>query len=305
MRRSQFGLLLVVTAISGLIGGTLVNRFFPPPVLRAARFEAVDKRGEVRASLDKSGLVFFPREGTIAPVVLHADGFLRFNTGGRLELSAMSLRFSDVEGKILWETPVREHASPIDVAHESLPVTTPPETPSRTSPLVQDQPPSPTPTGAPMSRKRVPHPACPHCFTYDCPECYSVLEEVPGTGVIISRQIPNPAPGRPQGIEFDKRGRPLWYVGNQPIMGPTDEEPVSRDLPIPLIEVKRIQARHQQEIMSIPGVHGFGIGAKGFVVFVLPEKQDVMPQIPKVLEGIPVEVEVRGTAVFLGSDLAK
>jgi hypothetical protein len=88
-------------------------------------------------------------------------------------------------------------------------------------------------------------------------------------------------------------------------MGPTDEEPVSRDLPIPLIEVKRIQARHQQEIMSIPGVHGFGIGAKGFVVFVLPEKQDVMPQIPKVLEGIPVEVEVRGTAVFLGSDLAK
>jgi hypothetical protein len=128
---------------------------------------------------------------------------------------------------------------------------------------------------------------------------------VPGTGVIISRQIPNPAPGRPQGVEFDKHGRPIWYVGNQPIMGATDEEPVSHDLPIPLIEVKRIQARHQRELMGIPGVHGFGIGARGFAVFVLPEKQDAIPQIPKALEGIPVEVEVRGMAVFLGSDLTQ
>ena len=86
----------------------------------------------------------------------------------------------------------------------------------------------------------------------------------------------------------------MWYIGNQPYIGPTDEEPFSPDLPIPLIELKRIQARHQKEISSIPGVQGFGIGAKGFVVFLLPEKRENASQVPKVLEGVPVEVKLGG-----------
>jgi hypothetical protein len=87
-------------------------------------------------------------------------------------------------------------------------------------------------------------------------------------------------------------------------VGPTDEEPFSPELPLPLIELKRIQARHHQEIFGIPGVHGFGIGAKGFVVYLDPTQRDSASRIPKALERVPVTVEVGGPFVFLGGAAA-
>jgi hypothetical protein len=147
----------------------------------------------------------------------------------------------------------------------------------------------------------VPHPACPHCFTYACPDCYTIVEEVPGTGIILARQLPNPAPQLPEGVRMhDNAGRPIWYIGRQPYVGPTDEEPVSPELPLSLIALKRIHARHHQEIFSIPGVHGFGIGAKGFVVYLDPTRKDSASRIPTALEGAPVTVEVGGPFVLLG-----
>lgn len=164
-------------------------------------------------------------------------------------------------------------------------------------------PPGQTPSVLPYPK--VPHPACPNCFTYDCPACYTIFEEVLGTGIILTREIPNPAPQLPEGVRMhDNAGRPIWYIGRQPYVGPTDEEPFSQELPIPLIELKRIQARHHQEIFSIPGVHGFGIGAKGFVVFLDPTQRDSASRIPKALEGVLVTVEVGGPFVFTGGAVA-
>lgn len=148
--------------------------------------------------------------------------------------------------------------------------------------------------------KRVPHPACLHCFKM-VDGRYGIHEEVPGTGMIILREIPDPAPlwsgeKRP---EFDEEGSPIWYVGDQGIVGPTDEEPVSAELPIPKIELRRIQARRKGEILSVLGVHGFGIGAKGFLVLLDPEHLENESRIPAMLEGIPVEVEVTSPTVFV------
>jgi hypothetical protein len=84
---------------------------------------------------------------------------------------------------------------------------------------------------------KVPHPACPTCFTYVCPDCYTIFEEVPGTGIVLARQLPNPAPPEPDAtrLEFDpETGLPIWYIGRQPYVGPTDEEPFSAEFPVPL-----------------------------------------------------------------------
>lgn len=112
MSTTQFSVVLVVAVISGLIGG-VIARLLPVGVLRAARFEAVDSRGEMRASLDKSGLVFFSKEGLIPPVALDAEeSSLRlygYNAGDRIHISATdgALRLSNAEGKMIWEVPQR------------------------------------------------------------------------------------------------------------------------------------------------------------------------------------------------------
>ncbi|MGH7961797.1 MAG: hypothetical protein ACRERD_08220, partial [Candidatus Binatia bacterium] len=144
---------------------------------------------------------------------------------------------------------------------------------------------------------KVAHSACPECFTYVCPECYVVFEEVPGTGIILTREIPNPAPLEPDAtrLEFDlETGLPIWYIGRQPYVGPTDEEPFSAEFPVPKIVLKRIQARHRAELASIPGVHAFGIGAKGFLVFLDPKHPENEALIPKTIEKVPVEVQMGG-----------
>ncbi len=320
MRASQFGLVLLVAIVSGVLGGAVGSWLLPARVLHATRFEGVDKHGTIRVTLDKSGLVFFPQKGNAGDppsVALDADGgrlrLFGANIGDRVELSATEqlLRLSDAQGKILWEVPKKTQAavpdepaaappapgaSPLSQADRQL-------SPGSECSSIESPTPNPMPRGegGPLATaKRIPHPACPHCFKLACDNCYGIYEEVPGTGVIINREIPDPAPGRPQGKEPYKHGQEIWYIGNQPYVGPTDEEPFSKDLTISRVEMKRIQARHMKEIMSIPGVHGFGMGAKGFIVFLLPENKDNDKQIPQTLEGIPVEVEIRaGGGVLL------
>jgi len=149
---------------------------------------------------------------------------------------------------------------------------------------------------------KVPHPACLDCFTYICPTCYVVFEEVPGTRTIIAREMPNPAPLEPgeKRLDFDlETDLPIWYIGHQPYIGPTDEQPFSSEFPRPKIELKRIQVRHQGEIFSIPGVHAFGIGARGFLVFLDPEHLASETLVPTTIEGVPVEVQLRGPFVSL------
>jgi hypothetical protein len=124
-----------------------------------------------------------------------------------------------------------------------------------------------------------------------------VFEEVLSTGVIITREIPNPAPREPGEVllEVDpETGLPIWDIGRQPYVGPTDEEPFSDELLIPKIVLKRIQARYRKELSSIPGVNAFGIGARGFVVFLDPKHPENESLVPQELEGIPIEVQLGG-----------
>lgn len=316
MSTMQYGVVLVVAIISGLIGG-VIARLLPVGVLRAARFEAIDDRGELRASLDKSGLVFFAKEELIPPVALDAEqASLRLYAGNRISISPGdgAFRLSNPAGGIIWEAPQQPRLTDIVLAQPPSPAAIPvppplPPQPPIDVPATIELPPTEAPVVIEMppqsaeerfaTRKRVPHPACPYCFKEACDNCYGIYEEVPGTGMIILRHIPDPAPLRPGETRprFTQQGEPIWYVGDQGIIGPTDEEPVSLELPISLIELKRIQARHQGEIFSIGGVYGFGIGAKGFVVMLHADARDKVSKFPKTLEGVPVELEIGGSRI--------
>jgi hypothetical protein len=151
---------------------------------------------------------------------------------------------------------------------------------------------------SPWFTKRATHPACPNCFKINDGR-YGIFEEVPGTGIVISRDIPDPAPLRTGGSQEkvdSETGEPIWYKGNQGFVGPTDEEPFTVELPIPRIELRRIKARHERQIMTIQGVNLFALGARGFVVRLDPNSLANKPHIPDNLEGIPVEVEEGGMA---------
>jgi hypothetical protein len=161
----------------------------------------------------------------------------------------------------------------------------------------------------PLPPPAIKSPACPTCYTHACRGCYDIFEEVPDTGITIVRAIPNPAPLEPGEVrpDFDpETNLPIWYIGHQGHVGPTDEEPLSPDLPIALIELKRIQARHHKKIFSTPGVTAFGIGAEGFTVLVEPELFDKSGTlVPTVLEEVPVTVEVGGPFVNITHDLTQ
>jgi len=139
---------------------------------------------------------------------------------------------------------------------------------------------------------RVPHPACSNCFKV-ADGRYGIFEEVPGTGIVLTRDLPDPAPLKFGEVraEFDAEGEQIWYKGNQGYVGPTDEEPFSAELPVPRIDLLRIKARHEEKIMSIRGVSSFGIGIGGFIVTLDPKYRKNARRIPIDLEGVPVEVE--------------
>lgn len=139
---------------------------------------------------------------------------------------------------------------------------------------------------------RIPHFACANCFKVGDGR-FGVYEEAPRTGILFPREIPDPAPLRKDTVRpsITEEGEKIWHIGDQGFVGPTDEEPVSADLPIPKIELKRIKARHMERIFNISGVHAFGIGAQGFVVSIDPKQTSTRYSIPHEIEGIPVGVE--------------
>ncbi|HEV8714171.1 MAG TPA: hypothetical protein VGX03_15255 [Candidatus Binatia bacterium] len=49
--------------------------------------------------------------------------------------------------------------------------------------------------------------------------------------------------------------------------------------------------------MSIAGVYSFGIGARGFIVGLLPEHRENKSQLQRDLDGVPVEIELSEMAV--------
>ena len=140
--------------------------------------------------------------------------------------------------------------------------------------------------------KRIPHPACPNCFKVEGE--FGINETVPGTAHVITRDIPDPDPLEPGEIRTARHpetGEPLWYKGRQPFVGPTDEDNVSASLSVPMIAVKRIKYKHEDELFKIPGVHAVGIGETGIIVSLRPEMRANRSLIPSSVGGIPIIVE--------------
>ena len=158
-----------------------------------------------------------------------------------------------------------------------------------------------------------PHEACDMCFTLPNYDAYSIYEyaksDVEDGAIIIPREIPSPAPEVMERSDYDpeiggyydpETGERVWFIGTQEIVGPTDEEKWSPDLPVSTIEAKRIKARHLDAIMGIEGVDSFGIGTHGFVVGLLSHyEEESLDFIPDALEGVPVDVQLaEGFATF-------
>ena len=153
--------------------------------------------------------------------------------------------------------------------------------------------------------ERLPHSECDTCFTVPVLDRYQIFEQIETDGgeVLLPRMIPNPAPLRVNEIRerYDEEtGEDIWYIGTQVFVGPTDEDYWSDEAPLPTIELQRIQMQHRDDSMSIPGVHGFGIGPVGFVVFLTPEEALSSEQIPLSLDGAPVEVKIQEMMTLAG-----
>ncbi len=151
--------------------------------------------------------------------------------------------------------------------------------------------------------ERLPHPECDTCFTVPILDEYQIFEQIMTDEVIIlPRMVPNPAPI--QANEIRERvdaesGEDIWYIGTQAFVGPTDKGYWSDEAPLPTIELQRIKAKYEHTIMGVPGVHGFGIGPAGFVVFLAPEHALNTEQVPLFLDEVPVAVELRDNNVIL------
>lgn len=137
MSKTQYGLVLVLAILSGLIGGVgagmiagpITSQVFPPKFLRAKRFEVVNKRGRILVSLDETGLTFFAQEGAHVPTALNAE-LGRFtlhdqaaNRVIELDTNSLSLTLYDSDGKLVWKIPP-EHTQP----QAQFPSSIPPET---------------------------------------------------------------------------------------------------------------------------------------------------------------------------------
>ncbi len=64
------------------------------------------------------------------------------------------------------------------------------------------------------------------------------------------------------------------------------------------MEIEQVLARHEQELMRIPGVNGVGIGERQgnpVLLVMLDRSASQLPvTIPRQLEGFPVEIEEIG-----------
>jgi hypothetical protein len=319
MARKQYVIILIVAMIAGLTGGvigsTLAIRFIPIKTIRANSIQTnkvkILSKGEQVAELNRDGLDFFNGRGNISAsaLSLRDPGFHGHLTATPMSLTLNSMNnkqrieFSlDLDGKphmrlyddifhVVWAVPDDKDAMNAQLQQQ--------QQAAQVGLMIPGKIP-PNPFTNPDPKARVSHPACPTCYWYK--GNYQVYEDVPGVDPprgILNRDIPNPAPGYPQGVQVNERGEKTWYIGTQMRIGPTDEEPFSPNLSVPLIVMKRIQVRREREVMSVPGVHGFGIGADGFVVSLVPEQNENKKLIPPELEGIPVQVEERGQRLFV------
>lgn len=59
-----------------------------------------------------------------------------------------------------------------------------------------------------------------------------------------------------------------------------------------MVTVSEVRARHEPELLAIPGVTGVGERADRIIVYVTSE--DLIAAVPGSLEGIPVQVVVTG-----------
>jgi len=64
------------------------------------------------------------------------------------------------------------------------------------------------------------------------------------------------------------------------------------------MEIEQVLARHEAELMRIPGVNGIGIGQRHgnpVILVMLDRPASQLPvTIPSQLDGVPVEIEVIG-----------
>ena len=131
MGRKQYGLVLLVAMVAGLIGGVVASRLFPPQIIQAKRF-AVVRKGKRLAVWDRDGLVLSAERGGMAALQAEGGPGLVLSDGSqktRAVLSAAApnltlyeddsrradlalwpqrepqLRFFDREEKVIWSAP--------------------------------------------------------------------------------------------------------------------------------------------------------------------------------------------------------
>ena len=143
----------------------------------------------------------------------------------------------------------------------------------------------------------LPHDTCTTCFTAPGLDEYQIFEQIvtDDRDVILPRLVPNPAPleeGEARETVDSESGEDIWYIGKQAFVGPTDEDYWSDEAPRPTIELLRIKTKHEDAIMSIKGVHSFGIGHDALLVSLEPDHASNSDRIPLSLEGVPVRVQL-------------
>jgi hypothetical protein len=130
MGKAQYGLVLLIALVGGVIGGALANRFVPLGTVRAKAFEVV-RQGERLAVLDRDGLLlsargnrallsaagpevvlFHERRQTRAVLSAVAPSLMLYTQSGqrRAELvlwpdDEPHLRFYNSHDHITWEAP--------------------------------------------------------------------------------------------------------------------------------------------------------------------------------------------------------
>ncbi len=75
---------------------------------------------------------------------------------------------------------------------------------------------------------------------------------------------------------------------------------------MPKLTIEQVQAKYQDQWMTIPGVVGVGIGAvddkPALLVMVVKKTPDLEQKIPKMIEGFPVLLEETGEIRALKRD---
>lgn len=66
------------------------------------------------------------------------------------------------------------------------------------------------------------------------------------------------------------------------------------------MSVAEVKARHEYELLSVPGVLGVAADTARNVIVVYVESEEAAARVPSEIEGFPVEVRVVGRVIPLG-----